>query len=115
MKILFVDNHSDFVRTVRKAFLADHEVTVESTVEGARQAAAAVVFDVAMVDYDLDDGKGDAFVAWLRENQPNVPIVAVSSHDQGNAALLRAGALTTCAKLDFRRIGDVLLEVAGGA
>ncbi len=69
-------------------------------------------FDAALVDYDLPDGKGDVIVRALRRADPDVPIVAISSHAEGNAALRAAGADETCAKADFEHIGDVLAATA---
>ena len=75
----------------------------------AREARVASSFDVALVDYDLDDGKGDEFVRELREAGERIVIVGVSSHDEGNAALRRAGASAICSKMQFDQIESVLV------
>ena len=73
----------------------------------AQAAVDADTFDVALVDYDLDEGKGDMFVRWLaRRRKPRV--VAISSHALGNDAVLRAGAVVACPKIQFEQIGAVL-------
>lgn len=119
MKILFVDNHAEFTAVVAHAFLATHEVVIVPTVAAARAAAEASTFDVALVDYDLDDGKGDEFVRWIRavSTQKRLPLIAVSARADGNRALVHAGVDHVCAKADFARIGMVLDVVAhmGGA
>ncbi len=69
-------------------------------------------FDVVLVDYDLDDGKGDTFVRWLRAFDAAAKLVAVSARTSGNAALVAAGATTVCAKIDFARIEAVIREIA---
>ena len=61
-----------------------------------------------MADYDLDDGKGDEFVPECRTSLPHLPIIAVSSHDIGNTALIRAGASVVCSKMEFNRIQEVI-------
>ncbi len=61
-----------------------------------------------LVDYDLDDGKGTELVRELKLHQANMPIVGISSHQNGNAALLAAGAVVTCSKMEFSRIRLVL-------
>jgi CheY-like chemotaxis protein len=61
-------------------------------------------YDLVLSDYDLDDGKGEEFVRECREACPDVPVIAVSSHEAGNAALLRAGAAAVCGKMEFDRI-----------
>ena len=113
MRILFVDNHAELTSVVTAAFLAAHEVSIVPTIAGARAALAANAFDVALVDYDLDDGKGDELVRSLRAAGSTLKLVAVSSHDAGNAALSRAGADAVCGKLAFARIEAVIAATVG--
>ena len=103
MKILFVENHQLFAKTVVEEFLAAHEVVVVPTVALAN-AIDASTFDVALVDYDLPDGKGTQVVEELRARGFTGKIVAVSSKDEGNVDLMAAGANVVCPKRDFRKI-----------
>ncbi|MFT3841703.1 MAG: response regulator [Myxococcaceae bacterium] len=105
MKVLFVENHRVFAQTVVKQFLSAHEVTVVGSIAEAQRAAG---FDVALVDYDLDDGKGDAFVVELRGRGFRGRVIAISSHEAGNAALVRAGADAVCSKMEFARIDELI-------
>jgi len=111
MRILFVDNHREFAAVVTGAFLASHEVAIVPPIAAARVALDASTFDVALVDFDLDDGKGDELVRSLRGAGSKLKIVAVSSHDAGNAALSTAGADAVCGKLAFAKIEAILAEV----
>ena len=97
-----------FAATVIREFLSRHAVTVVPGIAAARQARVAGSFDAVLVDYDLDDGKGDEFVRELRADDEGVVIVGVSSHDEGNAALRRAGASAICSKMEFDEIENVL-------
>jgi len=108
VKILYLENHIIFAQQVIQQFLASHQVTVAPTLATARQALAACRYDVVLSDYDLDDGKGDEFVRECRAAHPRLPVVAVSSHEAGNSALLRAGASAVCSKMEFERIQQVL-------
>jgi DNA-binding response OmpR family regulator len=111
MRILFVENHEIFASTVCRAFLPEHEVVVvPSLVEagGAISVMCLSSFNAALVDYDLDDCKGDAVVRLLRERGFQGPIVAVSSHEIGNAKLLLSGADAPCPKMKFSSIAKVL-------
>jgi DNA-binding response OmpR family regulator len=112
MKILFVENHSIFANQVCREFLSEHQVTVVSSLHLARQEFAANRFDLLLVDYDLDDGKGDELVREIFASNSDVKIVAVSSHDEGNAALMKAGAGAVCSKMHFNKMGDVLSSLA---
>lgn len=53
---------------------------VVPSVEAARVALIPSAFDVVVVDYDLDDGKGTEVIALAKELTPRVGIVAASSH-----------------------------------
>ena len=109
MRILWVENHAGFVRAAGRQFLATYELTVVPSVEAARAALISSAFDVIIVDYDLDDGNGTEVIAHTKELIPRVGVVAASSHAEGNARLLAAGADTVCPKLQFANIHGALL------
>ena len=111
VKILYLENHAVFAEQVIRQFLSAHRVTVVPSLSAARSAFASGSFDVVFSDYDLDDGKGDEFVRECRAKYPSLPIVAVSSHDDGNAALMAAGASVVCGKMEFNRIQQVLARL----
>ena len=108
MRILFVDNHPEFTSVVTRSFLATHDVVIVPTIAAARVAVQESRFDIALVDYDLDDGKGVEFVRWVRSSGSQLRLVAVSARREGNEALVSAGADSVCAKMDFARIQLVI-------
>ena len=108
MRILFVENHDQFASVVIRAFLNKHEVTVVKNIASALDHFINNEYDVLLVDYDLDDGKGDRLVQSIRKDNLRVKIVAVSSHERGNEALLESGADAVCSKIEFSKIGDIL-------
>lgn len=59
MKILYVENNPSFADVVCKCFLKNYDVTIEPTVQGAKEKIEQYCFDILLVDYDLDDGKGN--------------------------------------------------------
>ena len=115
VKILYLENHAVFARLVMRRFLSDHLITVVPTIAEAREIMAAPDFDsrfeLVLSDYDLDDGKGAEFVRECRAAHPVLPIIAVSSHDEGNETLLRAGASAVCGKMEFERIGEIIADL----
>ena len=111
MRLLWVENHVGFVRVAGRQFLAAHELTVVPSIAAARDALATEVFDAVLLDYDLDDGKGADLVAFIRQLVAVPAIIATSSHEDGNAALLAAGANAVCAKAKFAAIESVLTSV----
>ena len=78
MKLLFVENHQVFAETVVAQFLADCDVTIAASVAEAEAELAARSYDAVLVDYDLDDEKGDALVRRMREVSPWPPVIGVS-------------------------------------
>jgi DNA-binding response OmpR family regulator len=94
-----------------RQFLAAHDLTVVPSLAAARAALVAGRFDAVLLDYDLDDGKGAALVEFIRQLPDRVAVVAASSHADGNAALLAAGADAACPKTRFADIGAVLASV----
>src|SRR5262245_49253506 len=112
MQLLWVENHPQFVRMARP-FLAGFRVTVVPSLAAARDALGTARFDVVLVDFDLDDGKGEELVRELVAHDGRPRIVATSAHAEGNAALLHAGADAVCGKLDFARIPGLLRSLTG--
>jgi DNA-binding response OmpR family regulator len=104
VKILFVEDRRSsgqaLAGTAIAQFLGRHDVTHAGSLAEA-EVHLGRKFDAALVDYDLPDGKGTEIVRALRGRGFTGVIVAVSAHDDGNAALRAAGARTTCAKKDF--------------
>jgi DNA-binding response OmpR family regulator len=112
MKILYVENHAIFAAQVCKQFLSAHSVRVVPTRAAARDALAADSYELLIVDYDLDDGKGDELVQACRVSYPKLKIIAASAHEAGNTALLKAGASACCGKMEFNRIQSVIESLA---
>jgi DNA-binding response OmpR family regulator len=108
MKILFIENHSIFAQQAIIHFLSAHQVTIVPSLSMARSSLAANQFDLLLVDYDLDDGKGEELVRELREAGNKIRIVEVSAREEGNAALLHAGVDAICSKMEFNRIQELI-------
>jgi CheY-like chemotaxis protein len=112
VNILYLENHAVFAQQVTRQFLSVHHVTVVPSLAAARSALGSGIFDLVLSDYDLDDGKGAEFVRECRASHPRLPVIAVSSHDEGNAALVAAGACAVCSKMQFDRIQQVIAGLA---
>lgn len=109
-KILFVENHKIFARAVVEIFLTDYIVTIVPSVAIALEELESNDFDIMLIDYDLDDGKGDIVVRSARQKGKKIKIVAVSAHIDGNLKLTEAGADLVCQKSLFHTIGTLLKE-----
>jgi DNA-binding response OmpR family regulator len=89
-------------------FLSAHAVRVVPTLAASLDALGAGDYDLLIVDYDLDDGKGDELVRSCRVLYPKLKIIAGSAHQAGNTALLQAGASAVCGKMEFDKIQSVI-------
>lgn len=108
MNILFVENHAVFAKTVTKQFMSQHNVTIVPTTVEAWEQLMSHSFDVALIDYDLDNGKGDELIHRIRTEASPIYIISVSAHQNGNKANIQAGANACCPKHTFDKIEDML-------
>jgi len=111
MRILFVENHAAFAAIARDEFMRGHEVVIVPSLAEARTCLAAGTFDLVLLDFDLDDGRGVDLLADLRRGPAHVRVIGVSARPAGNAALLAAGADLAVGKLEFRKIEAVLRDL----
>ncbi|MBS1797397.1 MAG: response regulator transcription factor [Acidobacteria bacterium] len=114
MNVLYVENHPKFSALVGRYLLARHRVVVVPALAAAAAAVSNAVFDVVLLDYDLDDGKGVEIVPLLLSLTPRPKIVAVSAHKSGNDALREAGADAVCYKKDISVIDAVIKSLFDG-
>ena len=116
MRILYVENHSRLARIVAAQYLSEHRVIVVPSLAEAREQLAETgraddPFAVVLLDYDLDDGKGDSLLPDLVKIMPRLRVVAVSSHQKGNEVLLQAGADAVCPKMELHTVATFLSEL----
>lgn len=108
LRILFVENHTRFARIVTQHFLIGYDVDFATSLQEAREALACHCFDIVLLDYDLEDGKGAELAEELSTCAKRPVVVAISAHQPGNEAMLNAGADAVCSKMDFAGIGQIL-------
>lgn len=111
MNILLVENHAVFAQVVCKGFLSSYTVDIVPSLARAYEALRCKYYECVFVDYDLDDGKGSELVEMIAKQYPNLKVVAISSHEQGNQAMLGAGACAVCPKMKFKMINTVLADL----
>jgi hypothetical protein len=97
VNILYLENHAVFAQQVTRLFLSAHRVTIVSSLAVARSAIASntsIWFSPTTISMMVRGGvcsRMSRQISWL-------PIIAVSSHEAGNAALGTAGASAVCSK-----------------
>ncbi len=112
MNILLVENHAVFAQTVTRLFLIDHQVRTVATIVEALAAVTTETFQVALIDFDLDDGQGDELVRQLRARGFPGRLVGISARQEGNEAPVAAGANACCPKSQFHTIARFLSDTA---
>jgi DNA-binding NarL/FixJ family response regulator len=115
MRILWVENHAVFARIAGGQFLSAHDLTLVGTLAGAPSALRIQAFDAILLDYDLDDGKGVDLLESLKQLSPRPAVIAASVHQDGNDALLGAGADAVCSKGKFAEIETILRRTVESA
>ena len=111
MNVLYVENNVHFYNAVKKEFFSEYKLSSVPTIREAIEELAENQYDLVLVDYDLDDGKGVVLVKEIRKTNNKIPIIAVSSHEEGNSEMLCSGANAYCKKLDFKNIISVIQGV----
>jgi DNA-binding NarL/FixJ family response regulator len=119
-RILIVDDHP----LVRQGLIGlistqpDFEVCGEASgLAEARQLAAAMRPDVAIVDLTLKDGNGIELIKELKESNGDLKLLVISMHDESIFAerALRAGAAGYVSKHEaIRTIVQAVRTVLGG-
>ena len=112
MKILFVENHRVFANLTAKRLLSTHTVTIVPSLACARNTLMTERFDIILIDYDLDDGKGIDLISELKDLPDRPKMIAISSHDFGNSALQNAGADAVCSKQNIQNIESVISRIS---
>jgi DNA-binding NarL/FixJ family response regulator len=95
--VLLIDDHPIVRQGLSQLVNQQPDLMVTAEAASAREALELIgqnVPDVAVVDISLDDRSGIELIKDLRTRQPNLPILALSMHDESLYAerALRAGA-----------------------
>src|SRR4051812_38389417 len=95
--VLLIDDHPIVRQGLSQLINQEHDLHVVSEAASAREALDAMDRgspDIAIVDISLDDRSGIELIKDLRARDPNLPVLALSMHDEALYAerALRAGA-----------------------
>ena len=112
IRILFIENHAVFAKTVTQIFLAAYQVKVVPSMQSAlEELKSNSRYHLILIDYDLDDCKGDEITKKIRQTYPDIKIIATSSHSKGNNLMFKAGAHAICGKMEFKKIQSVIDDI----
>jgi len=110
-KILLVEDNQSQAVLLKKSFEnKGYRVRVENTLESAKQWISTHCFDLAVMDYHLPDGPGDALLEKIRTTRPDVICIMMTTDPSPELALqwMQKGAAAYLRK-PFKP--DYLLEI----
>ena len=121
-RALLVEDHAVF-REALAAVLAEHTDLKRTVQAGSLPEARRISghlageVDLVVVDLDLPNGEGISLIDYLREVEPDIPVLALTNarNLEQRAYALRAGAdevLSTASSVD--KIVGVVQQLVGG-
>jgi two-component system, OmpR family, response regulator len=83
MRILLIEDEAALARPLSEHLQADHHI-VEwfSTLDEADSAVRALEYDVVLLDLQLPDGDGLAFLSKLRDQHIRTPVIILTARDK---------------------------------
>ncbi len=83
MRILLIEDEAALARPLKENLEADHHI-VEwfTTLDDAESAVRALEYDVVLLDLQLPDGDGMAFLSALRSRRIATPIIILTARDK---------------------------------
>lgn len=116
-KILVVEDNTDLLTILRDLLASDHEVVTARRGEEAVERARELGPDIIIMDLQLPSMSGIEAGRWIKQEMPDVPILALTALAQSGDAemVLRSGCcdayMAKPASLsDIRRKVDELLS-----
>ena len=94
-RILLIEDEADHAELIRRALQApgsDYDIVWARTLAEAREAMTRSLFQLALVDFRLPDGRGDEFVAWAEGRFPVILLTAFGN-ERTAVESIKAGAL----------------------
>ena len=87
-RALLVEDDESFAGLLGRAFTANgYQADVVHTVRAAAESFARNVYDLAVLDYHLPDGTGDALLDWFRAERPDCACIMVTGDLDPDLAL----------------------------
>lgn len=82
IEIYYMEDDENIATTV-KEYLSQkgYSVTIFETLERGRKALECHVPDIVLIDWNMPDGRGDAFCRWIRSKWKELPIIFLTVRD----------------------------------
>lgn len=85
IEIYYVEDDETIAMTVKEYLeRKGYSVFIFETLEGARKAFEHHIPSIALIDWNMPDGKGDDFCQWLRCKWENLPVIFLTVRNDTN-------------------------------
>lgn len=119
-RLLIVDDVEDYLRSLERALSGEWNILSARSLEEAKQQLSTQTVDIALIDVRLSETEphnqdGILLLKWLRERNPNLPVVMMSAYRDFDAAVeaLNLGADHFLKKpIDLRELKQLLCSLA---
>ncbi len=119
-RLLIVDDVEDYLRALERALSGEWSILSARSLEEAKQQLSTQTVDIALIDVRLSETEphnqdGILLLKWLRERNPNLPVVMMSAYRDFDAAVeaLNLGANHFLKKpIDLRELKQLLRSLA---
>lgn len=115
IRVLHVEDDEDVLRVVASAFEGKARLSWARDLEEARQALAASIPDLVILDLALPEENGLALLPMLRDlDGKPIPVVVYTAHDEDPDISSRVAAMLTKSKVDLDELVSTVLAVVTG-
>jgi len=118
LKILIVDDLQEYLNSLSRALSGEYEVVKAPSLEEAKERMDPTVqlalVDVRLSEEDMANRDGILFLAWLKENYPEVKVIMMSAYRDFDAVedAANLGAQYMRKPINLRELKDWIKSMA---
>ena len=97
--VLLIDDDTEIRTTLMNGLKrSGYSVTTASGGKDGLKSLKSEQFDVVVTDVVMQDGEGVETLGWIKQNNPDIPVIGISGHAQYLGNLKKLGAAATLMK-----------------
>jgi DNA-binding NtrC family response regulator len=115
MKILILDDIEEYLNSLARALSGEYEIVKAKSIEEAKEmmdsSVKLALVDIRLSEEDMSNRDGLIFLAWLKENYPEIPVIMMSAYRDFDSAVdaLNLGASYYLKKpINIRELKDLI-------
>ena len=118
MKILIVDDVTDYLKALARALPEGHSAVTAASIQEAKQrmdgSIDLALLDVRLSEEDMANRDGIVLLGWIKEAYPNIPVIMMSAYRDHDASVdaLNLGASHFLKKpINLRELTDTIASL----